>query len=253
VEAYLRDYWGGCAAVVAPGSELADEIRARLGPRGRPVVRVIPTGVPVSEIQSLAPIDPRARFGWPADAVVAISVGRLATEKSVALLVEAFARAATADPHLRLLLVGGGPAEAALRHRAAAADLGARVALTGRVPRPEALGLVRGSDLFVFASRTETQGLVLAEALTAGLPVVALAGPGVEDSVRDGIDGQVVRGRSEGERGAKLADAILGLAADPEQRRRLAAAAAADAARFDQAGRIEEVVRLYNEVLAEGA
>jgi glycosyltransferase involved in cell wall biosynthesis len=112
---------------------------------------------------------------------------------------------------------------------------------------------VRGSDLFVFASRTETQGLVLAEALTAGLPVVALAGPGVGDSVRDGVDGLVVRGTNEGELGTRLADAILGLAADPEKRRRLAAAAAADAARFDQAGRIEEVVRLYNEVLAADA
>jgi glycosyltransferase involved in cell wall biosynthesis len=121
------------------------------------------------------------------------------------------------------------------------------------VARREALGLARGSDLFVFASRTETQGLVLAEALTAGLPVVALAGPGVEDSVRDGIDGVVVRGTSEGELGAKLAEAIGDLAADPEMRRRLASAAAAEAARFDVAGRIEEVVRLYNEVLAGDA
>jgi glycosyltransferase involved in cell wall biosynthesis len=253
VEAYLRDFRGGCAAVVAPGSELADEIRAGLGSRRRPVVQVIPTGVPVAEIQSLAPADPRALFGWPADAVVAISVGRLAAEKSVALLVEAFARAATADPRLRLLLVGGGPAEAALRERAAAADLASRVGFTGRVARREALGLARGSDLFAFASRTETQGLVLAEALTAGLPVVALAGPGVGDSVRDGVDGVVVRGTNEGELGTRLADAILGLAADPERRRRLATAAAADAARFDQAGRIEEVVRLYNEVLAGDA
>jgi glycosyltransferase involved in cell wall biosynthesis len=253
VEAYLRDFWGGCAAVVAPGSELADEIRARLGERRRPVVRVIPTGVSVAEIQSLAPTNPRDRFGWLADAVVAVSVGRLAAEKSVALLVEAFARAATADPRLHLLLVGGGPAEAALRRRAAAADLDGRVGITGRVPRPEALSLARGSDLFVFASRTETQGLVLAEALTAGLPVVALAGPGVEDSVRDGIDGVVVRGTSEGELGAKLAEAIGDLAADPEMRRRLASAAAAEAARFDVAGRIEEVVRLYNEVLAGDA
>ncbi len=60
------------------------------------------------------------------------------------------------------------------------------------VPRLEALSVVAGADFFAFASQTETQGLVLAEALAVGLPVVALAGPGVEDSVRDGVDGMVV-------------------------------------------------------------
>ncbi len=251
VDAYLRDFWAGCAAVVAPGSELAGEIRERLGPRSRPVLRVIPTGIDVATIRSLSAGDVRQRFGWPADAVVAVSVGRLAAEKSMALLVEAFARAAAADERLRLLLVGGGPAEAALRQRAGAQDLDGRVALTGRLPRLEALALARGADLFVFASRTETQGLVLAEALAAGLPVVALVGPGVEDSVRDGVDGILVRGAREGELGTKLADALGGLARDDERRARMAAAAASDAGRFDVAARIGEVVRLYNEVLAD--
>jgi glycosyltransferase involved in cell wall biosynthesis len=252
VEAYLRDFWGGCAAVVSPGGELAAEIRGRLGPRG-PLVRVIPSGVDVAMIQSLPAGDLRERFGWPGDTVVAVSLGRLAAEKSVALLVEAFARAASADERLRLLLVGGGPAEAALRERAAASDLRGRVALTGRLPRLEALALARGADLFAFASRTETQGLVLAEALAAGLPVVALAGPGVEDSVRDGVDGTVLRGAGEGELGARLADAMGVLAGDAARRARMAAAAAAGARRFDVAARIGEVVHLYNEVLAGGA
>ena len=253
VEAYLRDFWGGCAAVVAPGGELASEISARLGRRRRPLVRVIPTGVEVGMIQGLPARDLRERFGWPADSVVAVSVGRLAAEKSVALLVEAFARAASTDERLRLLLVGGGPAEAALRERAAAPDLHGRAALAGRLPRLEALALAKGADLFVFASRTETQGLVLAEALAAGLPVLALAGPGVEDSVRDGVDGTVIRGAGEGELGARLAEALGGLAGDAPRRARMAAAAAADARRFDVAARIGVAVQLYNEVLANGA
>jgi glycosyltransferase involved in cell wall biosynthesis len=204
----------------------------------------------VAGIRGLASGEVRRRFGWPEEAVVSVTVGRLAAEKSVALLVEAFASAAAADERLRLLLVGGGPAEVGLRERVAARDLADRVALTGRLPRMEALALAKASDLFVFASRTETQGLVLAEALAAGLPVVALAGPGVEDSVRDGVDGVVVRGDGDGELGAGLADAIVALAADHERRRRLAAAAEAGADRFDAATRIGELVDLYRELLA---
>jgi glycosyltransferase involved in cell wall biosynthesis len=245
VGAYLRDFWVSCDAIVAPGSELAEEIRAELGDRGRGRVHVIPTGVDVAAIRGLKPTDPRPMHGWPPDAVVAVSVGRLAAEKSVALLVEAFARAAAREPRLRLMLVGGGPAEAGLRERAAAPDLAGRVAITGRLPRHEALALARGADLFAFASRTETQGLVLAEALAAGLPVLAVAGPGVGDSVRDGVDGMVLPGGSDGEIGARLAEALADLAGNGPRRRRLAQAAGDGADRFDLARRIGQVVDLY--------
>jgi len=249
VRAYLRDFWRGCAAIVAPGSELAGEIGAALGPDRAQRVRVIPTGLDVATIRALAPVDPRPRFGWPADAVVAVSVGRLAAEKSVALLLEAFAGAAASEPRLRLLLIGGGPAERALRERADAPDLAGRVGFSGRLPRPEALALARGGDLFVFASRTETQGLVLAEALAAGLPVVAVAGPGVADSVRDGVDGVVIPGGADGVVGLRLAEAVKALAEDGARRAALAAAAASGAERFDLSRRIGEMVELYREVL----
>jgi len=176
LNAYLRRFWLGCAAVVAPGSELAEEIRDRLGGRQRPLVRTIPTGIEVAALAGLSPIDPRPLAGWPRDVVVAATLGRLAPEKSVDLVVEAFAGAAADDPDLRLVVVGGGPSETALRERAAESDLAGRVLLTGQRPRAEALSLVKAADLFVSASRTETQGLVLAEALAVGLPVVALDG-----------------------------------------------------------------------------
>jgi glycosyltransferase involved in cell wall biosynthesis len=248
--AYLRDFWGGCAAIVAPGSELAEEIRARLGPERESRVQVIPTGIDVAAIRGIAAVDPRPRFEWPADSVVAVSVGRLAAEKSVALLVESFALAAADHPRLRLLLVGGGPAEEALRQRAAAPDLAGGVGLSGRLPRLEALALARGADLFAFASRTETQGLVLAEALAAGLPVVAVDGPGVADSVRDGVDGVVVAGGPDGEVAERLARAMAELASDAPRRAELARAAAAGADRFDLSRRIEQVVGLYRSVIA---
>lgn len=251
VAEYLRRYWLGCAAVVAPGSELAAEIRGRLGPRRRPLVRAIPTGIEVAAIRALDQIDPRPLAGWPADAIVVCGLGRLAAEKSVDLLVEAFAEVAAVEPAARLLLVGGGPSEALLRTRAARPDLAGRVHLTGMRPRLEALALVKGVDLLATASRTETQGLVLAEALAAGVPVVALAGPGVADSVRDGVDGLIVPAGPVGERRGGLAGAMRELIRDPERRARLAAAARIDAERFSVATRIGTMVDLYRELLLE--
>jgi glycosyltransferase involved in cell wall biosynthesis len=125
-----------------------------------------------------------------------------------------------------------------------------RLHLSGQLPRREAISLIRGADLFAFASRTETQGLVLAEALAAGLPVVALDGPGVRDSVRDGVDGVIVPAEPAADRTVRLAAAIGALAADHPRREALAAAAGSGADRFDAKRRVEEVLALYRELLA---
>jgi glycosyltransferase involved in cell wall biosynthesis len=246
---YLRRYWAGCAAVIAPGSELGSEIEARLAGGRRPLVRVIPSGIDVPAIAALPEGHPRRESGWPMDSLVVVSLGRVATEKSVGLLVNAFAAAAAEHPRLRLLLVGGGPARSAVEAQAAALGLSDQVRVTGMLPRRAALELVRAADLFAFASQTETQGLVLAEALAAGKPVLALDGPGVRDSVRDGVDGRVVPAEPRSGAAQRLAAAIAALAGDDAARDRLARAAAEGAARFDVAARVSEVVALYRELL----
>ena len=250
VDRYLQAFWAGCAGVVAPGSELAAEIRDRLGVRSRPVVRVIPTGIDIAAIAALRPVDARLAAGWPPDSIVVVSLGRLAPEKSVDLLMRAFAMALADDPALRLLLVGGSPSEASLRERAQLPDLLGRVHLAGSHPRLEALALTKGGDLFAFASQTETQGLVLAEALAGGLPVVAIDAPGVHDSVRDGVDGVVVPALPAADRDRRLAAAIAALAGDAQRRGAMAAAASGGSGRFDIPARIGEVVDLYRQLLA---
>ncbi|MDQ2674016.1 MAG: glycosyltransferase, partial [Chloroflexota bacterium] len=137
-----------------------------------------------------------------------------------------------------------------LRGRAIAPDLRGRVWFTGALPRPEALATVAGADVFVFASRTETQGLVLAEALSAGLPAIAVDGPGVRDSVRDGIDGVVVNAEPAGGRSRRMAEALSALAADDQRRAGMAARAAADADRFSVDRRTGEMEALYRSLLA---
>jgi len=240
-DAYLRSFWAGCAAVLAPSSDLADEIRARLPADRQGRVHVVPTGIDVAGIRALAPVDPRPAAGWPAGAVVVATLGRLAAEKSVDVVLDAVARV----PDARLVVIGGGALEARLRERAARADLAGRVHLTGALPRMEALAVLRGADLFAFASRTETQGLVLAEALAAGLPAVAVEGPGVADSVRGGIDGRIVAAEPAASRAERLAVAIGEMVGDADLRGRMAERAAADGGRFALEARIGQVEVVY--------
>ena len=250
LDAYLARFWRACAAIVAPSESLAAEIRDSIGRRRRPIIRAIPTGVDVSGIARLPAIDPRPEFGWPRDAVVAVTLGRLAVEKNVGLLLDAVAGAAAAVPAMRLLVIGSGPAEDLARERAAAPDLAGRIAFTGLLPRDEALARLKCCDLFVLASRTETQGLVLAEAAASGLPTVALEGPAISETVRDGVDGHVVPFDDPRRSAARMADAIAALAFDAHRRAAMGAAAREGAERLDAARSVRRVVELYRDVIA---
>jgi 1,2-diacylglycerol 3-alpha-glucosyltransferase len=244
VQAYLARFWRACAAVIVPSGDMAADVRDRGGAER---IEVIPTGVDVAAIRATAAVDPRPRAGWPAEAVVIASLGRLAPEKSPMVVLEAIAAA----PGTFLVVIGGGPLEADLRRRAERPDLAGRVMFTGVLPRPEAFGRLRGADLFAFASRTETQGLVLAEALAAGLPAVALAGPGVADSLRDGVDGVIVAAEPEPTRGARLGAELARLVEDAAARERMATNARSGAERFDIGRRIGEVENLYRSLRPE--
>ena len=248
---FLRGFWGGCAAIIAPSADLAAEIRARLPVEQADRVHVIPTGIDVDAIQALAPIDPRPAAGWSPDDVVVGALGRLAPEKSPELLMEAVARAADNMPGLRLLSIGSGPSAPDLRMRAARHDLVGRVTFTGARPRMEALARIAGADLFGFTSRTETQGLVLAEALASGLPAIAVDGPGVRDSIRDGVDGIVVSADPAESLPQRLAAVLLSVASDPGRRAAMRDRARGDADRFSVQRRVGEVAGLYARLQAQ--
>jgi 1,2-diacylglycerol 3-alpha-glucosyltransferase len=246
---YLDRFALACDAVIAPSTDMAFDIRERLGDVPDPQIRVVPTGIDVERLAGLEPIDSRPGQGWPADTVVAVTAGRLAPEKSVETLLEGFAKALAREPRLRLVVIGDGHSGRALRARAAEPDLAGRVAFMGQRPRLDTLAIVKACDVFLFASQTETQGLVLAESLACGVPVVAVAAPGVSDTVTDGVDGRIVAAEPAARRSAAIADALLGLARDPQRRVAMARAGRDGAHRFGVDHRLAQVESVYREAI----
>ena len=138
------------------------------------------------------------------------------------MLIAAFEIIAGALPDAWLVLVGHGSHEASAPACAARSPAAAAIRFHGGVTREALPPFYRAADLFVFASETETQGLVLAEAHACGLPAVAVRASGVEEVVRDGETGLLTKGRA-----GDLAEAAIALAA----RRRRGERAMARAAR----------------------
>ncbi len=134
-------------------------------------------------------------IAWPGDeaALKLLAVGRLSHYKGFDVLLDALVRM----PGANLLLVGDGECAASLREQAARLDLGARVAFTNNLDDAALAGAYAQADAFVLPSldRSEAFGLVLLEAMRAGLPVVAsdVSGSGIGHVVADGETGLLVR------------------------------------------------------------
>ena len=113
------------------------------------------------------------------------------------MLLEGVSMAMNFDPQLRLWLVGDGPYRADCVLAARKLGIGDRVKFVGFVPREDVDSYYAAADLFGFASETETQGLVVQEAMLHGLPAVVVAGGGAGESIVSGKNGFVTRNESQ--------------------------------------------------------
>jgi 1,2-diacylglycerol 3-alpha-glucosyltransferase len=209
--------------VVAPSERIAATLRQR----GLTTpIAVVPTGVPLDLFSPGDRADARRRLGLPLDAPLCLYVGRLDREKSMDRIIDAFGMIADAVAGARLSLVGQGAHAAAIRRHAESGPAGDRIWFHGGMTRESLPVFYRAADLFLFASETETQGLVLAEAHAAGLPAVAVRASGVDEVVRDGETGLLTKGTPR-----ELADAAIGLLLDRERRQAMGRAARAVAER----------------------
>lgn len=156
-----------------------------------------------------------------------VCVSRLVARKGQDVLVEAWPQVLARHPDARLLLVGGGPDEAALRRAVVARGLEGSVVLTGAVDAAELPAHYAAGDVFAMPCRTrragldvEGLGMVFLEAAAVGLPVVAGTSGGAPEAVQEGVTGHVVDPRSP----AAVAAALTGLLDDPARARAMGAA-----------------------------
>ncbi|MCE5265237.1 MAG: glycosyltransferase [Deltaproteobacteria bacterium] len=177
-----------CNGVVAPSRSIADLIRSR----GVTVpVREIPTGVDLVGFRNGDGIRFRRSYGMPEKEPVIGHVGRLAPEKNLEYLAEAVADCLRVMKGV-FLVAGKGPSGEKIRRIFAARNLENRLFLVGEQSGQRLVDAYHTMDIFVFSSKSETQGMVLVEAMAAGIPVIALDAPGAREVVRDGFNGRLL-------------------------------------------------------------
>ena len=230
-------------ALVVPSTAMRDKL-AEYGVRAP--MHVVPTGIPLAQFAAGDGGAFRVAHGIPGERRVLLFVGRVAFEKNIDFLLRALERAVAAIPDLLLVIAGEGPALASLKKLAAQLSLRKNTLFVGYLDRRGALlDCYRAADAFVFASRTETQGLVLLEAMALGLPVISTAVMGTRDIVGP-KRGALVPEDNE----ADFAEHIVSLMRDGDLRARLAAEGRVYVREWHADALARKLVATYQDIVA---
>lgn len=245
---HLRRFYNDCDAVIVPSRETGRYLE-NFGVRPEQLT-VIPTGIPEPGYVSPAEAESvRRRFNLPTCAPVLLYVGRIAPEKNIDLLLDAFADLIRDMPeddrHPILLLVGGGPYREGGAERVKRMGLEKWTRIPGPLVRGELDPIYKTATFFVFPSSTETQGVVLSEAQSHGLPCVAVTGGGAAEFVRNGVDALVVPSDR-----AAFTGAMRDLLENESKRRTFSDAARQSPLRLTPAGMAARVVDIYEMAIA---
>jgi glycosyltransferase involved in cell wall biosynthesis len=231
--------------IIVP-SRAMEQVLRRYGVAG--TIEILPTGIALDRLGA----GERAFFaqeqGIDPRRPTLVHVGRIAFEKNVDFLLEVLVQVRERLPEVLLIIAGEGPALEATQRRTRQLRLEDNVLFVGYLERNESLwNCYRAGDAFVFASSTETQGLVLLEAMALGVPVVSTAEMGTGDLLEDGR-GALVAARDLEDFSTK----VVNLLTNPALRERLALEARQKAREWSADAMAERLERLYTTLKRQG-
>jgi len=241
-------YYRSCEGVITPSRMAASALTDLFSVCTTPV-HVVPSGVPIpGEISKVERIAARTRLSVPEDALMLLYCGRLAREKNLLMLLDAFEFGVLPKfPNCKLVLAGSGPDADDVQERVDSSPaLKESVILPGFINRNELDPIYATADLFVFPSKTETQGMVSGEALAVGTPCVVVNEGGAPETVTDGVDGLLSPDEPQA-----FADAINTILGDPELRARMGAAGIASAVTRTPEVMAAKVISIYEDAIKQ--
>lgn len=243
ITAYTRFFLNKHTAVIAPSPKIK-KLLENYGVK-RPTY-VLPTGLDLQKFKSAKkdPAWPEKHGIRPGDEVM-IYVGRQTAEKNILFLIEAFGLVAAKEPRVKLILVGEGPLKPEIEKIARKRNFSNRLIFTGRIPREETMQAYLVSKIFLFASKTDTQGLVIMEAAALGLPIVALKDEAYVGMLENEQNGYTVFE----EKTEAFAQAVLKILGNGELYRKFSDNSRKIAENFSDINQAKKLLEIYKQVL----
>lgn len=240
---WLGNYMEKCQHIIVPSQSIKDLVENMYGIKSQ--VSVIPTGIDLSVFENLNRESVRREYKWQDDTIL-ISVGRLAKEKNFQTLIRACAIVFKVIPNTRLVIIGEGEERRFIENLIYELDVTGRIKLLGPIAYNGVPQLLHASDLFCFASTTETQGLVTLEAMAAKLPVVAVKASGTSDLVSHGVEGFLTENNE-----FDLAESIIQILRNDILHRKMSEAAKVKAAKYNIGKQAEKLLEVYDSAIID--
>ncbi|HEY9529078.1 MAG TPA: glycosyltransferase [Anaerolineales bacterium] len=187
LQAYMPDFCEAVDLVISPSESMVKILREL---EVKSHIEVIPNGVDLQKFRDAKPF-PRAQFGYTDDDILLVYAGRIAPEKNLSFLLQSFAGIAQMLPNIHLLMVGGGKKqfEEEVQYLIAQLGIESRVHSTGMISYNDIPAYLAMGDIFVTTSVSETFGMTTVEAMSVGLPIMAIDAAGTSDLVENGKTG----------------------------------------------------------------
>jgi glycosyltransferase involved in cell wall biosynthesis len=243
LEAYMPTFCEAVDLVISPSNGMAEVLRQL---KVEAPIAVVPNGVDIQRFMKVKQPLERAEFGFKPEDILVIYAGRVAPEKNLPLLIDAFAGVAQAVENVRLLILGDGPALEELQKKAGESMASQRIQFVGRVDYDQVPPYLAMCDTFVTPSVSEVHPLSVIEGMAAGLPVLGIRSPGVSDTVEHGVTGLL----SENDL-ASFAAQLTRLCLQSEFRKQMGKAARKASLRYDITKTAPAVVDQYKAIIRD--
>src|SRR3989338_1033300 len=246
MKVYTRLFSNLSNGIIAPSLKIKRYLRG-YGVNKKIPIYVLQTGIDLNLFKKspAAGFLVRRKLGISPQAKVLICVGRIGQEKNVEFIIRAFGEISKDREGIFLMMVGEGPFFESLKKIVKDSGLDKKVIFTGRISHDEIKDYYNAADLFVFASYTDTQGIVIIEAMACGLPVVALKDDAFSDMIADGKNSFMVNKQSE----KIFAQKVNQLLGDKELYRKFSSAAIKQAAAFSKENMAKKLISVYKSLL----
>lgn len=236
-----RRYANRADAVVVPTDSIIGILR-QWGVTQK--ITAIPTGIEVGKFADPDGKKVRTKYGVAEDEILLVLISRLTREKNVDFVLRSARRILQENPQVKFLLGGEGYLLPELKKLVAENGLEKKVIFAGLVEEVEIKNYLAAGDIFVHASQSETQGMIISEAMYAGLPIVAVRATGVSSLVMDKVNGYLVADKE-----AEFGQAVAVLAADKNLRNRMGEESRKSAQKYTSEVCAQKMLELYRQTI----
>ena len=236
-------YSNKCDVVIVPSISIKELL---LDHEVKAPIEIIPSGINIKKFSKCKgkKDDIREKYGINPEDVVIITASRITKEKNIPFLIKSFLLIKKSCENSKFIIVGDGAAKKNLKKLTHKLDVYKDVFFTGLIKKEEIISLFQASDVFIFSSLTETQGIVVIEAMTSGLPVVAIKSNGIEDIIQNGENGILTENSVD-----EFSKSVIGIINDKDIRDKLSNQAQVYSKKFSIELWVEKTIKLYKNLI----